>query len=166
MLYCSEKKEYKIGIAMPLSLTVHLRRCVSDFIGGVCHLLILHFTNSRNTVGVATNKLPDDLNSRGRAARLRGDDFAGFIDNEDAARCALGRLLQPDGRDECLCRVAQQCVREFLLRLEGSVCLGAVVGEAVDAVAGRSQGLVGVTEEAGLFSACDGIVLVNSSSVR
>jgi hypothetical protein len=43
-----------------------------------------------------------------------------------------------------------------LLRLEGSVCFGAVVGEAVDAVAGCGEGLVGVAEEADLGSAYRG----------
>jgi hypothetical protein len=43
-----------------------------------------------------------------------------------------------------------------LLRLEGSVRFGAVVGEAVDAVAGCGEGLVGVAEEADLGSAYHG----------
>jgi hypothetical protein len=45
-----------------------------------------------------------------------------------------------------------------LLRLEGGVRFGAVVGEAVDAVAGRGKGLVGIAEEAGLLGAYCGIL--------
>jgi hypothetical protein len=40
-----------------------------------------------------------------------------------------------------------------LLRLEGGVRFGAVVGKTVDAVAGRGKGLVGVAEEADLCGA-------------
>jgi hypothetical protein len=46
-----------------------------------------------------------------------------------------------------------------LLRLEGGVRFGAVVGETVNAVAGRGKGRVGVAEEADLLGACNCIVL-------
>jgi hypothetical protein len=54
-----------------------------------------------------------------------------------------------------LCGIAQQCVREFLLRLEGGVRLGAVVGKAIDAIAGRGKRVVGVAEKADLGGACN-----------
>lgn len=52
-----------------------------------------------------------------------------------------------------MCGITQQRVGELLLRLEGGVGLGAVVGETVDAVAGCGQGRVGIAEEASLSCA-------------
>jgi hypothetical protein len=134
-------------------LAVNLRSAVSNLISNFRGLGVLHLVHSRHALGVTSHELPDDLDSRVRTTWLGCDNFARLVDDKDTARRALGRLLQPNGGDERLRRIAQQCVRKLLLRLEGSVCLGAVVREPVDAVAGRSKGLVGVAEEAGLFSA-------------
>jgi len=139
------------------SSIIDLRGRVSDFVGSLGRLSILllhHFTRCRHAFSVAAYKLPDDLNSCSRTTGLSSKHLARLVHDEHAARCSLGRLLQADGRDECLRRIAQQCVREVLLRLEGGVCFGAVVGEAVDAVAGCGQGLVRVAEEADLCGAC------------
>jgi hypothetical protein len=46
-----------------------------------------------------------------------------------------------------------------LLGLEGSVRLGAIVREAVDAIAGGGEGRVFVAEGTGLFGTCCGMLV-------
>jgi hypothetical protein len=106
----------------------------------------------------STYKLPDDLNSCVRTSWLSRENLAGLVNNKHATRSTLRRLLQPDSRDERLCRIAQQRVWQLLLRLESSVRLWAVVREAVNTVAGGGEGCVFVAEGAGLFGACCSIL--------
>jgi hypothetical protein len=139
-------------------LTINLRRGVSDLI---CRLrclsilLLLHISNSRDALCVSTNKLPDNLHSCGRTAGLSSEDFARFVNHKDATRCAFRRLLQSNSSNKRLGRIAQQCVRELFVGFKGRVRFGTIVREAINAVAGRSKGFVGVAEEACLCGACD-----------
>lgn len=92
--------------------------------------LLLHLLGSLGIASISQsrNNLLDGINSAGRAARLGQDDFAGFIDDKDAALGALGRFLQPDGGDQRRVRVAEERVGQLLLVLEGGVGLGGVGG--------------------------------------
>ena len=90
----------------------------------------------------------------GRATRLRQQHLAGLVDNKHTTSGALWCLLQTNSPDECLCRVAEECVGQFLLGLEGRVRLGAVVGETEDVKARCSEGRKRVAEETDLGGAC------------
>jgi hypothetical protein len=90
----------------------------------------------------------------GRTARLRQQHLAGLVDDKHTTGGALWCLLQSNSLDECLCGVAEECVRQFLLGLEGCVCLGAIIGEAKDVEARSSEGRERVAEETDLGGAC------------
>lgn len=66
-------------------------------------------------IGVATHlrdHLPDDLDGVLGPAGLGRQDFARLVDDEDAARRALGGLLEADGADQAGVRVAEEGIRE------------------------------------------------------
>jgi hypothetical protein len=112
------------------SSSVDLRRSVGNLIGRLRSLgvlLLVGLAGSQPALCVAANQLLHNLDCCVRTAWLGSEDFARLVDDEDTARGSFWRLLQPNGGDECLRGVAQQCVRELLLRLEGGVRLGAVV---------------------------------------
>jgi hypothetical protein len=146
------------------SSTVDLRRTISDLVRSLRSLSIVLLHNL--VLGITVHELPDDLDSRGRTAGLSSEHLAGLVHDEDATSGARECLLHANGRDERLLGVAQECVGQLLLGLEGGVCLWTVVGEAVDAVAGGGEGLVGVTEEASLLGACRALLAGKKKKVH
>jgi hypothetical protein len=137
--------------------TVDLRRSISNLVCCLRGLSVLNI--SRHATCVFAYKLLDNLKGRSGSSWLSSEDLARLIDYKYTTRCSFWRLLHTDGGYECLCGIAQQCIRKVLLRLEGGVRFGAVVGEAKDAVAGRGKRRVGVAEKADLSGACNCITL-------
>lgn len=146
---------------------------VGNLVGRVGRLdvvLLLHCALGWRCCAIGTqaaiHELLYDRDGTVGASGLGCQHFALFIDDEDAACGALGGLLEANCGNECLGRVAEKRVLELLLRLEGRVRLGAVVGETVDRKASSGEGLIGVAEEAYLLSACDICQLVNVRRAR
>jgi hypothetical protein len=88
------------------------------------------------------------------AARFRQQHLARLVDDKDTASGALWCLLKANGLDKRLGGIAKQRVRQFLLSLEGRVCLGAIVGKTKDAEARCGEGRERVAEETDLGGAC------------
>jgi hypothetical protein len=81
-------------------------------------LNILFALISRRTTG---HDLPNNSDSPLRATSLSRKDLSSLINNEYTARGTLGCLLETNGGDECLRRIAKQWVREVMFGLEGGV---------------------------------------------
>jgi hypothetical protein len=112
------------------SLSINLCRSISNLIRCLCGLgilLLVYLASSQSALCISVDQLLHNLDSSGRTAWLSSEDLTRLVDYEDTTHGSLWPLLQPNGRDECLRRIAQQCVGELLLRLEGGVRLGAVV---------------------------------------
>lgn len=151
-------KKRRLSLSLSSSSAIHLGGGISNLTCRVGHFLVLFLVLVvcvliawGRVLGV--DQLLDDFDGSSGTTGLSCQDLAVLVDDKDAPGGALGRLLEANGGDEGLGGVAEQCVGQLLLGLEGRVGLGAVGRKTIDGEAGSSEGRVRVAEETHLCCA-------------
>ena len=101
----SNKHHFQSHHRVPFTcLCINLSRSISNLSCRLRRLNILFALVSRCTIGY---DLSNNTDSPLRATRLGRKNLSSLINNEYTARGALGCLLEANGGDECLRRIAK-----------------------------------------------------------